>query len=205
MNTSTQSKVDFAGIFEGIRKGERAARDDLFHRLYDRIQRLTAVMMRSFPVVRQRREVASVSNDLVLKLMTMLESPNLQITTEGDFLRLTAHKLRHLLIDEAEKQRKRSQRMITGLGGPAGNSSAGGLPEPADTDSCSPADMEEWARFHAQVAALLEDELMIFEMHFFMDIPQAEIARALGWPPKQVSRKYLAAGLKLADYLPTIK
>jgi hypothetical protein len=42
-------------------------------------------------------------------------------------------------------------------------------------------------------------------MHFFMNISQAEVARLLGWEPKKVSRKWLAASLKLADYLPTIK
>ncbi|QEL19611.1 sigma factor-like helix-turn-helix DNA-binding protein [Limnoglobus roseus] len=58
-----------------------------------------------------------------------------------------------------------------------------------------------WTEFHRRVAELPDDERSVFEMHYYLDLPQAEIAAALALHPRKVSRLWLAATDKLSDCL----
>ena len=195
--TATDSRnVELSGLFHRLRQGDRAVRNEIIGTLYDRIIRLTAVMLRTFPRVSQRREVESVTDQLVIKLMKLLDDPGFQVESESHFFRLAAKKLRELLLDETEKYRRGLPEVLQG------SKSGSALPFEPGTDSMDPAALAEWTEFHKQVAELPEDERTIVEMHLFLGMAQSEIARVLEWEPKQVSRKWLKASLKLADYLP---
>ena len=55
--------------------------------------------------------------------------------------------------------------------------------------------------FHEQIEKLPEDQRRVFELHYYGDFSQAEIAQMLGVHRKQVSRLWLAATGRLARWL----
>src|SRR5262249_28849006 len=109
-----------------------------------------------------------------------------------DFLRLAAHKIRQVLLDMADRDRRRGRRVV----GIAVGSSADLTPEPAD-QTYDPARLALWTELHRKVAALPESERDVFAMHYYLGLPQAEIARVLGLHPRKVSYLWVAATERL--------
>jgi DNA-directed RNA polymerase specialized sigma24 family protein len=102
-----------------------------------------------------------------------------------------------VLLDMAQGERRRAQREVLGL---SGATSEGRAPSPAST-TCDPARLALWTEFHEKVATLGEQERAVFEMHYYLDMPQAEIARVLGLHPRKVSYLWVAATEKLGEGL----
>jgi RNA polymerase sigma factor (sigma-70 family) len=137
----------------------------------------------------------SVVHETWLRLLQALEQ--VEPPTVADFFRLAAHKVRQVLLDLAERQRRRAAREVPGSGGDSGHwglASAGG-------QTLDPARLALWSEFHARVANLPEDERKVFELHYYLELPQAEIARMLGLHPRKVSYLWVAGTERLADDL----
>ena len=111
----------------------------------------------------------------------------------ADFFRLAAHKIRQVLLDLAGRERRGAGREF-----PAGDATSGGGPaaEPGD-QTHDPARLALWTELHERVASLPEPERAVFEMHYYLGLPQAEIARLLGMHPRKVSYHWVAATEKL--------
>ena len=58
-----------------------------------------------------------------------------------------------------------------------------------------------WTDFHRGVEQLGDDERAVFEMHYYLEVPQAEIAKVLKLHPRKVSYLWVAATEKLAEIL----
>jgi DNA-directed RNA polymerase specialized sigma24 family protein len=58
-----------------------------------------------------------------------------------------------------------------------------------------------WTEFHRKVSGLSAEERAVFEMHYYLELPQVEIARVLGLHPRKVSYLWIAATDKLAEGL----
>jgi RNA polymerase sigma factor (sigma-70 family) len=58
-----------------------------------------------------------------------------------------------------------------------------------------------WTELHQRVAELPDKERTVFELHYYLGLPQAQIASELGLAPKQVSRLWMSARERLADQL----
>jgi len=173
-------------LIERLRRNEPGARRALLDRACGRLQRLASVILHgSFPTLERRHSVDSVVHETWLRLVGALEQT--QPPTLPDFFRLAAHKIRQVLLDLVEKERRLSARE-TPLDA-AG--SQGGL-EPG-TRTYDPARLTLWSEFHNKVAELPEDQRTVFEMHYYLDMPQAEIATALGLHPRKVSYLWMAA------------
>jgi RNA polymerase sigma factor (sigma-70 family) len=187
---------DLQTLIERLRRGEADARRELIGRAYERLRRLAGAMFhRSFPALRDRHEVESVVHDACIRLVQALES--VPTPTVADFFRLAAHKIHQVLLDMVERQRRlalREQQQVR-------DSSQDQPPEPSDY-SHNPADLALWSEFHARVAALPPEERDVFELHHYLDLPQAEIATLLGLHPRKVSRLWIAATEHLAETLP---
>jgi RNA polymerase sigma factor (sigma-70 family) len=120
--------------------------------------------------------------------------------TVADFFRLAAHKVRQVLLDMAQGERRRAQREVLGL---SGGDSEGPAPSAASITN-DPARLALWTEFHEKVATLSGQERAVFEMHYYLELPQAEIARVLGLHPRKVSYLWIAATEKLGDELDAV-
>ncbi len=194
--TEPEPTAELQILIDRVRQGDAEARRQLLERAYDRLRRLAGrILAGSFPTVQAKHDVHSVVHETWFRLLQALEKT--QPETVADFFRLAAHKIRQVLLDLVEKQRKRSQREILGF---ADDSSAGGVPEPVQVTH-DPRKLAMWTDFHRQVEQLTGDERAIFEMHYYLDLPQVEIAKILNFHPRKVSYLWVAATEKLADVL----
>jgi RNA polymerase sigma factor (sigma-70 family) len=186
--------TELQGLIDRIQAGDTAARRLLLERAYDRLSRLAnRILSGSFPTVKARHDVQSVVHETWLRLLQALDKA--EPPTVADFFRLAAHKIRQVLLDLVERQRKLASREALGLGG---NSSGQGMPDVAQ-NTYDPSKLAAWTDFHERVQQLAEDERTVFEMHYYLDISQADIARVLNLHPRKVSYLWVAATEKLAD------
>jgi RNA polymerase sigma factor (sigma-70 family) len=186
-------------LLDRLRRGDREARRLLLERACERLRRLAGRMLHgSFAELARRHELDSVVHETWVRLLQALDKT--EPPTVADFFRLAAHKFRQVLLDMAQGERRRAQREVLGLSGADG---AGPAPAAANTTH-DPARLALWTEFHEKVASLSEQERAVFEMHYYLDLSQAEIARALELHPRKVSYLWIAATEKLGEGLDTV-
>ena len=160
-----------------------------------------AMLYRSFPQLAAGHELDSIVNDTWLRLLQALETTH--PPTVADFFRFAAHKIRQVLLDMVERQ-SRMQRELTGVDGRGADSNSL-YPFDSPNSTYDPARLALWTEFHQKVAALSDEERSVFELHYYLDLPQAEIAKLLNLQPRKVSYLWVAATEKLADGLANIE
>ena len=191
------ASIQLQGLIDRMRAGDVVARHELLERACGRLRRLAGKMLSgSFPAVSQRHELDSVVHETWLRLLQALEKTD--PPTVADFFRLAAHKIRQVLLDMAERQRKQDGREVQRTFGDSSRDST--APE-AGQYTYDPKRLALWTEFHAKVATLTDDQRAVFDMHYYLELPQAEIAGLLGLTPRQVSRLWIAATDQLADGL----
>jgi len=184
-------------LLDRLRQGDRQARRQFLELACARLRRLTAkILYGSFPSLKARHDVDSVVHETWLRLIQALDKAD--PPTVEDFFRLAAHKIRQVLLDMADRKRRRDQReTLLGVAGERSSRLAG---QP-DDNTYDASRLALWTEFHEQVGALPDDQRTVFEMHYYLGLPQAEIAPLLGLHPRKVSYLWVAATEKLAGLL----
>src|SRR5262245_3727123 len=190
------SSVELQGLLDRLRQGDREARQLLLERACERLRRLAGKMLHgSFPELARRHEVDSVVHETWVRLLQALDKA--EPPTVADFFGLAAHKFRQVLLDMAQGERRRAHREVLGL---SGADSQGCNPSAANT-TYDPARLALWTDFHEKVAMLSEQERAVFQMHYYLELPKAEIAKILELHPRKVSYLWIAATEKLGEGL----
>ena len=187
---------DLRGLIDRLARGDDRARAELLECAHHRLCRIAAAMFhRDFPALRDRHDLESVVDESWVRLMRALET--VKPPTVEDFLRLVAHKVRQVLLDMAGHQKRRDERLRDADArvreGPARG-------DPAD-ESLEPGRLALLTEFHRQVENLPADQRTVFDLHYYTDLPQVEIARLLGMHPRKVSYLWIAATERLAEWL----
>jgi RNA polymerase sigma factor (sigma-70 family) len=183
-------------LLDRLRQGDAAAKREFLEQVCDRLRRLAAkILSGSFPSLQSRHDVDSVVHETWLRLVQALDQA--EPPTVADFFRLAAHKIRQVLLDMTSKQRKVDQRE-TFLGATSANGSIGASRGEPANQTYDGERLALWTEFHNKVATLEEAERTVFELHYYLGLPQAEIARTLGLHPRKVSYLWIAATEKLA-------
>jgi RNA polymerase sigma factor (sigma-70 family) len=187
-----ETTLRLQSLLDRMNAGDPTARRELIGRAYDRLRLLAgAILNRSFPALRNRHDLDSVLHDSCIRLVQALES--VTTPTVADFFRLAARKINHVLLDLIDRHRRHPG------GLPEGPS--GLVAEPSD-QSHDPARLALWAEFHAQAARLPDGPREVFELQYYLDLSQAEIATLLQLHPRKVSRLWQSAKDHLAAALP---
>lgn len=189
---SQASTLELQQLVDRIGRGDEAARRELLSRACQRMQALASTILhRSFPDVAQRHEVDSIVSEAWLRLVQAMDK--VQPPSVADFFRLAGHKMRQVLLDLVQAERRHAHGPLHDTTEePSASSSAGNR-------TYDPARLALWTELHNQVAGLGDDERTVFEMHYYLGMPQAEIARVLALHPRKVSHLWIAATDKLAD------
>jgi RNA polymerase sigma factor (sigma-70 family) len=189
---------DLRDLIEGVRRKDPAAGRALLERACGRLRKLAGhILAGSFADVAGRHELDSVVHETWLRLAQALETTE-PVSVEH-FFRLAAQKVRHVLLDMVERHRRARSREVLGLGGGSREESA------SAGQTHDPERLARWTEFHEQVAALPDDERAVFEMHYYLEMPQAEIAQLLGLHPRKVSRLWISSTDRLADGLAEVE
>src|SRR5262245_62583994 len=101
--------VQLQSLLDRLRQGDKAARREFLERVCSRLRRLAAtILFGSFPNLQTRHDVDSVVHETWLRLMQALDKAD--PPTVADFFRLAAHKIRQVLLDMVDRQRRIDQR-----------------------------------------------------------------------------------------------
>jgi RNA polymerase sigma factor (sigma-70 family) len=195
---SGDTTADVRDLIERLRRGDDSAREALLERVYSRLQRIAAATFHTeFPRLRDRHDLDSVVDEAWMRLMGALD--NVRPDSPEDFYSLMFHKVRQVLLDMARRQTRDDGRRPQEF---SGANEAGALASfKVDDTTHDPARLAFWTEFHGKVASLPDQERVVFDFHYFAEFPQAEIAQLLDLHPKQVSRLWLAATGRLAQWL----
>jgi RNA polymerase sigma factor (sigma-70 family) len=197
---SGDTTSDVTDLIERLRQGDDSARKDLVERVVHRLHEIaSSTLYKEFPRLRVQHDTGSVVHETWMRLMKALETYHPESAEE--FYSLMFHKVRQVLLDMARRQTRHDARFQqVGSPGDAGESDASPGAEPSDSTH-DPSRLAFWTEFHREVGCLPGDQRAVFDLHYFAGFTQAEIARLLGLPPKQVSRLWLAATTRLARQL----
>lgn len=179
---------------ERLHSGDPSARDELLSCGCDRLSRLAAKMLRSFPGVQRFEEAEDVLQNASLRLCRALEQ--VVPPSPTDFFRLAASIIRRELIDLA-----RHYFGPQGVGVHVAAAAPGGvdavLPEPSDSTN-EPRKLAAWTNFHEYVETLAEGDRALFDLLWYQGLRLNEAAELLGVSERTVRRRWQAA--RLAAY-----
>jgi len=199
---SDNTTADLQDLIEKLRHGDESAREALLDRVYHRLRQIAGLVLhQDFDRLEAHHELDSVVDEAWAQLVQALKKT--QPTTVDDFYGLIFRKVRHVLLDMARQERRHEQRRLGDL--PNGGRFDSDLRyDPSDT-TYEPSQLAFWTEFHREVESLPDDQRAVFDFHYFAEFPQAEIARLLQLHPKQVSRLWIAATVRLAERLDGIE
>jgi RNA polymerase sigma factor (sigma-70 family) len=185
-------------LIDRLKAGDRTASDELFTQMYRRLVQLSGFMLGTFADIRRQHDAESLVHCAWIDLQTTLRS--VQPDDVAGYLRLAAGKARLALLDLAKKERRRIDKVPL-RPDPAGHDDSTVDFEPAAGSSCDPGRLELWSRFHDAVSELPDELRNVFELYSYTDVKpnQAQIAKILGLPARQVSRRIARAKDQLAE------
>jgi len=161
-----------------------------------RLQKLTGMMLRSYPHLRRWEQTDDVFQNAVIRLHRSLTEVKPQSVQH--FLALATTQIRRTLVDLARHHfgpLGQAAKHHTDAGGPK---SDGGdiVRNAADTDQ-RPETLQSWAAFHEAVGDLPDDQREVFELVWYGDMGRKDIANLLGVSEPTVKRRLRAARVAL--------
>jgi RNA polymerase sigma-70 factor (ECF subfamily) len=194
MSDETINTSGLRSCLSRIRGGDATALNELILLASNRLEVLTHQMLRDYPRVRRWAQTGDVLQNALVRLCRALEQVNPANVRE--FYALATTQIRRELLDLARH-----------YGGPenaaAHHESWAGEPgserrdrDPSDVTH-DPVALTDWSDFHAQVAALPDDEREVFGLIFYHGMTQDEAADVLGVAVRTVQRRWQAAMLNL--------
>jgi RNA polymerase sigma factor (sigma-70 family) len=195
---STGTTTDIQALLDRLRRGELSARRELLDRAHQRLVRIaSALFLREFRRFHGRHDLESVVDEAWIGLMRALES--VQPDTVEGFFGLIFTKVRQALLQIARRERRHDVRRVDG---PLDADETGVVEGFDDADSTyEPGQLAILSELHQQIDLLPDPEKTVFGLHYYVGLTQVEAAEIMGLPPKQISRLWLQATKRLANWL----
>jgi RNA polymerase sigma factor (sigma-70 family) len=185
---------------ERLGAGDGSARDELLTIAGDRLSRLARKMLKSFPGVRRWEQTDDVLQNATMRLYRALECSAPE--SPRSFFNLAAVQIRRELIDLARHYygpRGMGAHHASNLPGPRDDSA---VPQHAGgRDTYDPSRLAAWTEFHAQIDALPDQEKEVFNLIWYQELSQAEVATLLGVTERVVKYRWRSARIKLHEML----
>jgi RNA polymerase sigma-70 factor (ECF subfamily) len=182
---------------ERIRAGDRAARNELFGGICERLNLLARKMLRNFPAVRRQNEADDVVQNAMVRLLRALDQ--VRPTSVQDFFNLAAVHLRRELLDLARRCCGPKGRTACCDTLVSDDSDAPWL-EPAERAE-DPGEIDRWCAFHQEVERLPVEEREVVSLVFYHGWTQAEVAELFQVCERTVRRRWDSAMQRLQDIL----
>jgi RNA polymerase sigma factor (sigma-70 family) len=173
-----------------LREGDPAAPDELLRWAHDRLERLTRIMLKSYPRVKRWEDTADVLQQASLRLWKALHQ--VRPASVPEFFRLAALHIRRELLD-----------LVRHYCGPhgLGTHHRSDFPRGEGEDPADPAsgllELADWTAFHEQVETLPAEERAVVELLWYSGLNQEEAAGVLQVSRWTVGRHWRSALVKL--------
>lgn len=203
MDTTRHLSMALARLAEG----EAAARDELFLRTQNRLRRLLGrYLHRDFPRLAELEQTDDLLQDVHVRLLKswdhfLQDEQGRAIQEPAVFFSRVSRLMREVLLDCARRhfgragERRRVQRFDpeqTQVGTPV----FGPAPDAQD-----PEVLAQLTEFHRAVEALPPPLRQVIDLHWYQELPHAEVAVMLGLGESTVRKYWVKARLSLIDQL----
>ncbi len=171
---------------ELMQAGDGQACQELMGHACERLRKLTRRMLRGYPLVRRWEQTDDVLQNSMMRLYRALAD----VTPESlrHFYSLAGVQIRRELLDLAKHHAR-----MDGAGDQQMRDEAEGSDDPCN--------LAEWTEFHQQVEALPDEEREVFNLLWYGELTQAEVAEILGIAVRTVIRRWQAARVRLYKVL----
>lgn len=199
-SASSNHTIQIQGWLDRLRDGDEAAREKLLQFSCERLRRLTRKMLRRFERVHRWEQTDDVLQSAMLRLHRTLQ--DVRPDSPADFYRLAALNIRRELLDLAKHYFG-----PCGLGARHASvegtaDSLGGRQEQrAAAPDDAPDQLARWTEFHEKIASLPADVRDLFDLLWYQELRQAEVAEILGVSERTIKRRWAAARLQLHELL----
>jgi RNA polymerase sigma factor (sigma-70 family) len=188
--------VRLQSCLDRLNANDPSARDELIKLSYERLAILVGRMLKKDDRVGAWEQTDDIVQNAALRLWKSLE--HVRPGSVPEFLGLAATQIRRELIDLARHYfGQQGAGMHQVALGPAGDSSTSPTPFEGAETTYDPSRLAVWTEFHRAVEALPDEERQLFEMLWYLGMPQDEVARFLGVDVSTVKRRWRALRLKL--------
>lgn len=196
MSDSPATRQNIEQCIVRLNQGDQVARGELLNLACEQLTRLTRKMLRDFPTVARWEQTDDVYQNASLRLYQALA--DVEVRDARHFFRLAALQIRRELID-----------MTRHYNGPQGmgakhhtqHADADGEGVPAAYEGAEvthdPSRIAEWHDFHRRVAELPEEDREVFELLWYHELPQDQVAEMLDVNVRTVRRRWRSARLFL--------
>jgi RNA polymerase sigma-70 factor (ECF subfamily) len=193
MPESLGHTAQLGGLLDRMRAGDPAARQSLIEHACQRLRGLSRQMLHRYPTVQRWEQTDDVFVEAVTRLHRALAT--VQPESPRHFYNLAATQIRRVLIDQS-----RHYSGSEGLGShhdtAAENPESPPKYERPDT-SGEPGSLAEWSEFHEQVEALPEEQREVFNLIWYEQLTQQQVAEVLGVTARTVRRRWQDARYQL--------
>jgi RNA polymerase sigma factor (sigma-70 family) len=188
MPEPTFNTIVLQGCLDRMRAGDRDAENELMRAVKNRLQKLSARMIRGFPNVRGVADIDDVMQNSIIRLLRTLR--RLEPRTPRDFFNLAAVHIRRVLIDLARSTKGKQMVALD----PAGSSS---VPRPHEPVAPEVSDNDHWVRFHEAVDQLPIEEREVVGLIFYHGWKQQQIAELFQVDERTIRRRWSSACKKI--------
>lgn len=183
-------------LLDQAAEGNSSVYGELINQASQRLQKLTAKMLRNYPHLRRWEQTDDVFQNAVIRLHRSLS--NVKPKSVRHFLALATTQIRRTLVDLARHHfgpQGQAAKHHTDAGGLC-NDGGDIVRNKADKDR-SPESLESWAAFHEAVGNLPDDQREVFELVWYGDMGRKDIADLLGVSEPTVKRRLRTARVHL--------
>jgi RNA polymerase sigma-70 factor (ECF subfamily) len=188
MPDPTFNTIILQQCLDRIRAGEPDGANDLIRAVQNRLEKLSARMIRTFPNVRSVADIDDVLQNSLIRLLRTLTK--LQPKNPRDFFNLAAVHIRRVLIDLA-RSTKGKQTVPLDLAGSTDH------PRPHEPAAPEVSDSDQWVRFHEAVDQLPSEEREVVGLVFYHGWKQHEIAELFQVDERTIRRRWASACQKI--------
>jgi RNA polymerase sigma-70 factor (ECF subfamily) len=199
MASENQSTM-IEGWLVQLRAGDDLARTELLKCACDRLTQLTRKMLKGFSRVKRWEQTDDVLQNSMMRLYRSLQ--DVQPASAVEFYRLAALNIRRELLDLAKHYygpRGLGANYASVDKGNDQSNSAMPLEQPVSDDDAGR--LAAWSAFHEQVEKLPADEKEVFDLLWYQELTQAEVATLLNVSERTIKRRWAAARLRLHEVL----
>ena len=201
----TMTKVNQSAEIEGwigrLKGGDVKAREQLINCTCERLTSLTRKMLKEFGRVKRWEQTDDVVQNSLMRLYRTLA--DVHPANAVEFYRLASMNIRRELLDLAKHYfgpngLGANYASVDFTAGKTVNNPDGNTPQAIED---SPDQLEAWTAFHEQVEKLPDEEKEVFDLLWYQELSQAEVAELLHVSTRTVKRRWASARLLLHEAL----
>lgn len=199
LTDSIEHTTHIQSLVERLSSGDVSAREQLIAHTWDRLLRLTRHISRDFHTVRRWEQTADIWQNASLRIWKALEK--VEINDARHFLRLAAEKIRFELIDLTRHYQGtfgQARHHQTPQNADAFNGEQlGQLMAEAGQGPITPLEQTQEQDIHGIIEQLPDELKEVFDLYYYHDLPQTDIARMLQVDVRTIKRRWRSARLAL--------